>query len=137
MKKKTTNASSELVATLDDIEKMRYQFFNHRGVRYSVLMLVTVAEDNYPVVDIPISLIEHNLAPEHNGRKDEADGTPQFEERAKAARDFPIVVVTDETGHWVADGRHRLWRAKNEGKATIRGRFVPLAAIPEFVVTER
>lgn len=128
---------SDPIATLDDIEKLRYQFFNHRGVRYSVLLLVTIAEDSYPVVDIPFSLIEHNLAPEHNGRKDEADGTSQFEERANAAREFPIVVVVDETGHWVADGRHRLWKAKNEGRTSIQGRIVPLGSIPNFVITER
>lgn len=57
---------------------------------------------------------------------DETPGSPEFIERAKASDlNYPIIVVQYPDGKFVADGNHRLWKAKEIlGKDTISGYLI-------------
>lgn len=68
---------------------------------------------------------------------DEPPGSPDFVRRAeRASLSYPIVVVQYEDGLFVADGNHRLWKAKYiEDRDTIDGYLLTeadLRAIPQI-----
>lgn len=68
------------------------------------------------------SLSEVAFQESNNENFDEAPGTPEFIERAmRSDLKYPIIVVRYNDGDLIADGNHRLWKARAQGLKKIEG----------------
>lgn len=72
---------------------------------------------------------------------DEVPGSPEFINRAmKSDLKYPIIVVRYPDGDFIADGNHRLWKARSEGLKKIRGYLLKdedLLNIPMIYFSEK
>lgn len=60
------------------------------------------------------SLVDINFKPSEQENTDEIPGSKEFIDRAeKTDLSFPIIVVKYDDGDFIADGVHRLWKAKD------------------------
>jgi len=60
--------------------------------------------------------------PSPNEEFDEVPGSPEFVDRAmKTDLKYPITVIRYDDGDFIADGNHRLWKARAEGWKKISG----------------
>jgi hypothetical protein len=100
------------------------QSFSDATGEWDIQTLIDVARSPN-VVDIPIGKLEHNLDPSPGETTDELPGSEEFVARAdKADLRYPIIVISYPDGLWIADGVHRLWKAKHLGKRSIRGYII-------------
>jgi hypothetical protein len=68
---------------------------------------------------LPIADLLHNLEPSSHETGDELPGDPAFIARAQRAdRRHPGIAVDYPDGTFLADGVHRLWKAREAGKDT-------------------
>jgi len=73
-----------------------------------------------PIRHILIRTLLHNFEPDQLVTTDEPFESPEFIERAEAADlSYPIIIIRYDDGLWVADGLHRLWKAKSLGRTNI------------------
>ena len=113
------------------------QTYGDDNGQYKVPEIAAYIKKHYPdVIAVPVADLEHQLKPTKYETHDEVPGSDEFAARAKMA-DFehPILVIryADEpTLHgrtrnelWIADGSHRVWKAKREGMETIDAYIVP------------
>jgi len=74
---------------------------------------------------ISIKKLLHNLDPSPHESGDELPGSPEFIERANDSDlSYPIIVVKYPDGLFIADGVHRLWKAKEEELTTIKSYLI-------------
>lgn len=87
---------------------------------WSVPELITWAEDNIrprglPVAGLAAANIENDI-----GQADEPLDSPEFHDRAMASDlEYPIIVINDGGELTVADGLHRLFKARELGERVI------------------
>lgn len=110
------------------------QIYSDNNGEWSVDDIIEYAKTP-AVIDIPIEMLEHNLEPSENEIADEVPGSSEFIERAeKSDLRYPIIVIAYPDGMWIADGVHRLWKAKSMKKGSIRGYIIAhevLAFLPK------
>jgi transposase-like protein len=100
---------------------------------YKVPDIFNYAKKHEKIKKIPISKLLHNLDPSPHESGDELPGSPEFIERAKKADlSYPIVVVKYPDGWFIADGVHRLWKAKDEGLKSMRGYVIDHTELEEL-----
>lgn len=105
----------------ENVDYYDQEFSDKNGV-YSVGKMIEFARKNKDPKNIEIEKLLHNLEPSEHETGSDLPGHPEFIKRAKhASLEFPIIVVKYPDGLWIADGVHRLWKANQEGKETIRG----------------
>jgi disulfide oxidoreductase YuzD len=98
--------------------KMEDQTFSYKGGTYSVPKMVSFAKKNKKLQKIPINLLTHNL-------KTSNPRDPEFIERVQQTNlIYPIIVVKYPNGLFVADGIHRLYKAKSRKNETIKGYII-------------
>lgn len=109
--KLTLSQLRKIILEQVDLPDLDQQFSDKDGI-YSVKKMIRYAQSTKQVVDLPVSVLMHNLETSENETGDDIPGHPLFIERAKrASLDYPIVVVNYDDGLWIADGVHRLWKA--------------------------
>jgi hypothetical protein len=61
-------------------------------------------------------MLLNNFEPSHYEDPDEIPGSPEFVERAdKSDLSYPLIVIKYPDGLFIADGVHRLWKARDKG----------------------
>lgn len=96
------------------------QTFSDETGTWRVPDLHEYAVENGKKVSIPISKLMNNLEPSDHERGEDLPGHPLFIIRANDADlKFPILVVEYPDGLWIADGVHRLWKAKQKKRKNI------------------
>lgn len=102
--------------------KLEDQTFSDNNGTYKVSDLYSFVKSNKQIQNIEIKKLLHNLEPSPEETGEDLPGHPDFVKRAKAAKlVYPIIVVNYPDGLWIADGVHRLWKAKALNHKTIRG----------------
>jgi hypothetical protein len=99
----------------------REQEFDDGRGRWRVGDLHDYADSLRAPRPIPISrLVPNNLDSEEQKTSDA--GHAEFVDRALASdTDSPIIAVRYPDGLWIADGTHRLWKARELGHRSIMG----------------
>jgi len=64
----------------------------------------------------------------------EPDNSEEFKLHAMSTKDYPIIVMKEDNKKCVMDGRHRLWKAKQQGKKTIKSYVVDKNEIPDAIL---
>ncbi len=106
------------------------QTYSDNSGEYKVEDLDAHAKEHHPEVkSIPIDILDHMFDSDPDEDFDERPGSPEFVKRAEVA-DFehPILAVRykdEDPQLWVADGSHRLWKARAAGKETIDAYIIP------------
>lgn len=114
--------------------KLEDQTFSDSNGTYNVKQLIDFATKNKKIQNINIKELEHNLEPSEHETGDELPGDPAFIARAnKADLKYPIVVVKYNDGLWIADGVHRLWKAKHLKRSHIRGYVIDQSELKKFM----
>lgn len=102
--------------------KLEDQTFSDNNGTYKVSDLYLYVKRHKQIQDIQIKKLLHNLEPSPEETGEDLPGHPDFVKRAKLAKlIYPIIVVEYPDGLWIADGVHRLWKAKALNHKTIRG----------------
>jgi hypothetical protein len=108
------------------------QTYGDNDGQYKVEEIDAYAKEHYPdVIAVPVADLEHQLKPTKYETHDEVPGSDEFAARAKMATfEHPVLVVRyrdDKSGHelWIADGSHRVWKAKQAGMKTIDAYVIP------------
>lgn len=110
-------------------ETVNDQTFSDASGEWDIQTLIDVARSPN-VIDIPIEMLSHNLEASSEESADELPGSPEFVARADAADlRYPIIVISYPDGLWVADGVHRLWKARSLGHRSIRGYIISHAIL--------
>ena len=99
------------------------QMFGDGSGEWSVPDLWEIAKQT-KLQTIPLEKLDHLLA---TTLTDEPIGSPEFLERSmKADLSYPILVISyPDNNLFIADGLHRLWKAKQLGLKTIEGYIIP------------
>jgi superfamily II DNA or RNA helicase len=107
----------DLPAVLKRAEyRLEDQTFTDSDGAYNVAALYELAKAKGKPQNLKISDLLHNLEPSPEEEGEELPGHPDFVTRAEAAGTLPGVVVDYPDGRWVADGVHRLWKARQDKK---------------------
>ena len=113
--------------------RLEDQTFSDDKGEYSVSRIVRYAEKNKELSSLPIDLLLHNLEPSPYETGSELPGDPEFIARANEADlKYPIIVVRYDDGLFIADGVHRLWRAKSEGREEIKAYVFDRKELDQF-----
>ena len=87
---------------------------------WSVPELITWAEDNIQPRRLPVARLAADNIDDDIGQADEPLDSPEFHDRAMASSlEYPIIVINDGGELTVADGLHRLFKARELGEKTI------------------
>jgi len=87
---------------------------------WSVPELITWAENNAEHRRLPVAHLAADNLDDDSGQADEPLDSPEFHDRAMASSlEYPIIVIRDGDGLTVADGLHRLFKARELGEQTI------------------
>jgi len=99
------------------------QIYSDSKGEWSVVDIVNWAENNAPMVVFNVEdLAEIAFMKSENEDFDEVPGSPEFVDRAmRSDLSYPITVIVYPDGDFIADGNHRLWKARELGQKTIRG----------------
>jgi peptide methionine sulfoxide reductase MsrB len=90
-----------------------HQFINDNRIAVSELSIATLAETNL------------KPSPQDTYTSGDYPGSPKFVERAeRASLTFPIIVIQYPDGMFIADGVHRLWKARALGHSIIKGHVI-------------
>lgn len=105
------------------------QIFSDDNGSYKISSIYEFIDNNrVPVSELNVAdLAKTNLVPSPEERRDGSDypGSPKFIERAEqASLTFPIIAVRYNDGTFIADGVHRLWKARALGHNTIKGHVI-------------
>ena len=96
--------------------RLEDQTFTDSDGSYNVAALYELAKAKGKSQNLKIEDLLHNLEPSPEEEGEELPGHPDFVTRAEAAGTLPGVVVDYPDGRWVADGVHRLWKARQDKK---------------------
>ena len=101
-------------------EEQRYS--DDRG-EWSVPDIIDYATENGKKMSFSVkSLAEIAFMPSPDEEFDEVPGSPEFVDRAmKTDLKYPITVIRYDDGDFIADGNHRLWKARAKGWEKISG----------------
>ena len=100
---------------------MEDQTFSDDKGTYSVPKIVKYAKENKKLEQLPLEPLLHNLEPSPYETGHELPGHPDFIARAnKTDLKWPIIVVSYPDGLFIADGVHRLWKARSEDMNQIK-----------------
>lgn len=103
-----------------------HNFINDNRVPVSELSIATLAETNL------------NPSPQDTYTSGDYPGSPKFIERAeKASLTFPIIVIQYPDGMFIADGVHRLWKARALGHSVIKGHVISVDDLHQIPSTEK
>jgi hypothetical protein len=92
------------------------QTFSDGDGTWKVPDIEEYARTNGKRIKVPVRSLLNNLEPSPRESGDELPGHPEFIDRANEADlSYPIIVVKYPDGLWIADGVHRLWKARDEG----------------------
>lgn len=111
-------------------EAFHGQTYSDNSGEYKVEDLDVYAKEHHPEVkSVPIDKLDHMFDSDPEESFDEVPGSPEFVNRAGMA-DFkhPILIVRykdEDPQLWVADGSHRLWKAREEGMNNIDAYIIP------------
>lgn len=87
---------------------------------WTVPELITWAEDNIQPRRLPVARLAADNISDDIGQADEPLDSPEFHDRAmESSLEFPIIVINDGGELTVADGLHRLFKARELGEKTI------------------
>lgn len=118
------------------------QIFTDNNKEYKMSDIHEYINDNrVPVSELSIAtLAETNLKPTAQDTYNSGDypGSPKFIERAdRASLTFPIIVIRYPDGMFIADGVHRLWKARSLGHSTIKGHVISVDDLHQIPSTEK
>ena len=101
-------------------EEQKYS--DDRG-EWSVPDIVDYATENgKKMMFVVDDLAEIAFKPSPDEKGDEVPGSPEYIERAmKTDLKYPIIVIRYDDGDFIADGNHRLWKARQLGLKKIPG----------------
>lgn len=90
---------------------------------WSVPDIVDYATNNGKKMSFSVdALAEIAFMPSPDEEGDEVPGSPEYVERAmKTDLKYPITVIRYDDGDFIADGNHRLWKARAKGWKKISG----------------
>ena len=87
---------------------------------WSVPELIAWAENNVEPRGLSVARLVANNREDDTGQADEPLDSPEFHDRAMASSlEYPIIVINDGGELTVADGLHRLFKARELGDKTI------------------
>ena len=106
------------------------EYWSAGGRKYSLSRSLEWARECFKVEWIPIgtllSVVEKTIP-------EEFVGSEEFVDRAhRADLRVPILVISDGDDLLVADGVHRVWKAKMLGKQRVRGYIVPYSDVKRW-----
>jgi hypothetical protein len=106
-------------------ENFHDQTFGDDSGEWPVPEIWEIAKQTKPL-KIPLEKLDHLLT-DPDTSADEPIGSPEFVERSmKADLSYPILVISyPDNNLFIADGLHRLWKAKQLGLKTIEGYIIP------------
>lgn len=118
------------------------QVFTDNDKEYKISDIHDFINDNrIPVSELNIAtLAETNLKPSPQDTYTGSDypGSPKFVERAgNASLTFPIIVIKYPDGMFIADGVHRLWKARALGHSIIKGHVISEDELHQIPSTEK
>ena len=104
-------------------EKFETQTFNDENGVFRVIDIFNWAKKNAPLVSFNIDkLAEIAFKPSPFEAEEDIPGSDSFVKRAmESDLKYPIIVVRYDDGDFIADGVHRLWKARSEGLTEIKG----------------
>ena len=115
--------------------KMEDQTFSDDKGNYSVPKIVKYAKENKKLEQLPLEPLLHNLEPSPYETGHELPGHPDFIARAnKTDLKWPIIVVSYPDGLFIADGVHRLWKARSEDMKQIKAYVLDRDELDQFRV---
>ena len=115
--------------------KMEDQTFSDDKGTYSVPKIVKYAKENKKLEQLPLEPLLHNLEPSPYETGHELPGHPDFIARAnKTDLKWPIIVVSYPDGLFIADGVHRLWKARSEDMSQIKAYVIDRDELDQFRV---
>ena len=106
--------------------KFEDQIYPDHSGEYKVPSIFDWAKSNTKLREFKVKDLEA-LAFEHSSEEDydEVPGSKPFVSRAmKTDLNHPIVVVQYKDGNFIADGTHRLWKARAAGHRKIKGYLI-------------
>ena len=114
---------------------MEDQTFSDDKGTYSVPKIVKYAKENKTLEQLPLEPLLHNLEPSPYETGSELPGTPEFIARANQTDlKWPIIVIRYPDGDFIADGVHRLWKARSEGMNQINAYVLDRDELDQFRV---
>ena len=115
--------------------KMEDQTFSDDKGNYSVPKIVKYAKENKKLEHLPLEPLLHNLEPSPYETGHELPGHPDFIARAnKTDLKWPIIVVSYPDGLFIADGVHRLWKARSEDMNQVKAYVLDRDELEQFRV---
>ena len=115
--------------------KMEDQTFSDDKGTYSVPKIVKYAKENKKLEQLPLEPLLHNLEPSPYETGHELPGHPDFIARANQTDlKWPIIVVSYPDGLFIADGVHRLWKARSEDMNQIKAYVLDRDELEQFRV---
>lgn len=111
---------------LTEVNFSDQQFSDNNGVYRVGDIIEYIRQNKIPARVLSVeSLVDTNLGPDSMQDTDEVPGSPEFVARAdKADVSFPIIAVEYPDGVFIADGVHRLWKAREMGLKGLRGYLI-------------
>ena len=128
----------EAIANSNTGKSWDEQTFSDEKGDYKVSDIDAYAKKNGKSEEISIqpwesSPLKHNLEPSEHEEEEDLPGSPAFVQRAeKTDLKYPILVVDykdEDPRYWIADGVHRLWKAKKEGKEYVSAYIIPSSVL--------
>lgn len=107
---------------MNEVDEHLGQTYSDNSGEYAVKDIVNYAYkkqlQNFSVDELAEIAFQHSSDEDF----DEVPGSPAFVARAeKSDLKYPIVVIQYPDGKFIADGNHRLWKAKSLGMKAIKG----------------
>lgn len=108
------------------IKAFEDQKYSDNSGEWNVPDIVDYATENGKKMSFSIGdLAKIAFQPSEDEEFDEVPGSPEFIERAmKTDLKYPITVVRYDDGDFIADGNHRLWKARELGQKKIIGYLI-------------
>jgi len=104
-------------------EEIRFydQIYSDNDGEWDVPDIFEYAKENGKKVKIPIEKLLNNFDPSPYEKPDEIPGSPEFIERSnKSDLSYPLIVIKYPDGLFIADGVHRLWKARDKGLKEVK-----------------
>ena len=104
-------------------EEIRFydQIYSDNDGEWDVPDIFEYAKENGKKVKIPIEKLLNNFGPSPYEKPDEIPGSPEFIERSnKSDLSSPLIVIKYPDGLFIADGVHRLWKARDKGLKEVK-----------------
>ena len=102
------------------------QIFSDNFGEWKIKDILLYVKDNVKTEYLDVEeLAKIAFQPSPEEEPEDIPGSPEFVERAaKSNIKYPIIVIRYNDGDFVADGNHRLWKAKSLGMKKIKGYLI-------------